>query len=27
MTALEQGERQLKHPSLSAIECEFLTAF
>lgn len=27
MTALEQGEQQLKHPSLSAIECEFLSAF
>jgi hypothetical protein len=27
MTALEQGERQLRHPGLSAIECEFLSAF
>src|SRR5215469_15431090 len=27
MTALEQGERQLEHPSFSAIECEFLFAF
>jgi len=27
MTALEKAERQLKHPGLSAIECEFLSAF
>jgi hypothetical protein len=27
MTPLEQEERQLKHPSLSTLECEFLSAF
>ena len=27
MATLEQGDRQFKHASLSAVECEFLFAF
>jgi hypothetical protein len=27
MAPPEQGDRQFKHPSLAAVECEFLSAF